>query len=76
MSVNDYDIDLYEAVEDTKDAGELEPDTPAYGIAQKIIHEGEGDLSERQLAVYRKYVLPALSKRQAEIDVLHRDLRS
>jgi hypothetical protein len=35
MSVNDYDAELFEAIEDLVAEGEIEEGSPAHGIARK-----------------------------------------
>ena len=62
MSVNDYDEELYLMIEDLVDEGELEKDTPAYGISQQVIHQGYDSLTPRQKSVYDKIVVPALER--------------
>ena len=59
---------MYDAIEDAVDAGWLEEDTPAYGVAQKVIYEGYESLSPKQRYVYDTYVVPALEKRAEEVE--------
>jgi hypothetical protein len=40
MSVNDYDVELFEAIEDLVAEGELEAGSNAFGVAQQVIHNG------------------------------------
>lgn len=75
MSVNDYDEELYLAVEDLIDSGEIERGEPAYGIAQQVIHSGYESLSPRQRTLYDAVVVPALT-RLAEINEVNRILNS
>jgi hypothetical protein len=70
MSVNDYNVDLYEAVEDLIDERELEKGTPAYGIAQQVIHMGYDSLSPKQRTLYDAVVIPALRRRGRELRII------
>ena len=67
MSVNDYDVDLYEAIEDLVAEGELEKGTPAYGIAQQVIHNSYESLTPKQRTLYDAVVTPALQRRGEEL---------
>jgi hypothetical protein len=70
MGSNDHiDLELYELVEDAADEGYLERETAAYGIAQKVIHEGYESLSQKQRYVYDTIVVPALEKRGEDLDI-------
>lgn len=71
MSVNDYDEELYEAIEDLVEEGELETGTPAYGIARQVIHQGYNSLTPKQRTLYDAVVIPALKRRGEELRVLH-----
>jgi hypothetical protein len=71
MSVNDYDEELYAAVEDLVAEGELEKDSSAFGIAQKAIHEGYERLSPKQRTLYDAMVVPALRRRGEALRALH-----
>jgi hypothetical protein len=66
MSVNDYDAELYDAIEDLVAEGELEQGTAALGIARQVIHTGYDSLSPAQRAVYDSVVIPALARREVE----------
>jgi|HubBroStandDraft_4_1064222.scaffolds.fasta_scaffold288435_2 hypothetical protein len=75
MSVNDYDVDLYEAVRDLVDEGLLEEGTPAYGIAQQVVHLGYDSLSPKQRTLYDAVVIPALKERGEELSIMrHQDV--
>jgi hypothetical protein len=52
MSVNDYDVELYEAIRELVDADLLDEKSPEYGIAMQAVHMGHGSLSEKQRHVY------------------------
>ena len=53
MGFNDHiDFDLHEAIQDLLDEGMLEEGTPAYGIAQQVIHTGYDSLSPKQRTLY------------------------
>jgi len=64
MGHNDHiDFDLYHAVEQLIEEGDIQPDAPAYGIAQQVIHQGYDSLSDRQRFLYERDISPALIKR-------------
>jgi hypothetical protein len=63
ISVNDYDEALHEAIEDLVDQGLLEEGSPAFGVAQQVIHQGYDSLTLWQRAVYDAVVVPALKVR-------------
>jgi hypothetical protein len=68
MGFNDHvDFDLHEAMQDLLDEGMLEEGTPAYGIAQQVIHTGYDSLSPKQRTLYDAVVMPALTKRGEEL---------
>jgi hypothetical protein len=70
MGWNDHvDFELHDLIEDAVDAGWLEEGTAAYGVAQKVIHDGYDSLSPKQRHVYDTYVVTALEKRQEELEV-------
>lgn len=69
MSVNDYDEELYLAIEDLVDSGNLEEGTPAYGVAQQVIHNGYDSLTSKQRALYDGIVVPALRRLEEENEV-------
>ena len=67
MGYNDHiDFNLLGAINDLVDEGLLEKGTPAYGIAQQVIHAGYDSLSANQKYVYDKEVISALEKRANE----------
>lgn len=70
MSVNDYDAALYDAIEDLVAESELEKDTPAYGIAQQVVHMGYHSLTAKQRTLYDAVVIPALKRRGQELKAL------
>ena len=76
MSVNDYDIELHEAVEDLVESGWLDEGAVAYGIAQQAIHLGCESLSDKQRLAYDGIVERALVKRHNELETIHRDLNN
>jgi hypothetical protein len=69
MGWNDHiDLFLNEEIQDLVAEGVLEEGTPAYGIAQRVIH---GDpLSPNQQWVFDTYVAPALERRKEELRLL------
>lgn len=60
MSVNDYDHELYELIQELVLTGELEEGTPEHGIALFTIDCGYDALSPKQKAVYDRRVVPLL----------------
>jgi hypothetical protein len=69
MGWNDHiDFELHDAIEDLLDEGYLEEGTPAYGIAQQVIHSGYESLTAKQRYVYDHVVIPALEKRGGELE--------
>lgn len=71
MGWNDHiDWSLNEEIEDLVAEGVLEEGTPAYGVAQKVIHEGHDLLSPNQRWVFDTYVAPALERRKKELQLL------
>ena len=71
MGWNDHiDELLYEEIEDLVAEGAFEEGTPAYGVAQKVIHEGYDLLSPNQRWVFDTYVAPALERRKKELRLL------
>ena len=61
MSVNDYDPELYAAIQDL----ELDGTSAAYGIAMQVVRRGYDSLGPKQKYVYDSQVA-LLLKRQAE----------
>jgi hypothetical protein len=71
MGWNDHvDWQFHEEIEDLVAEGVLEEGTPAYGVAQKVIHEGYDFLSQNQRWVFDTYVAPALERRKKELRLL------
>lgn len=62
MSVNDYDHELYELVQELIDDGALVEGEPAYGIALFTIDYGYDALSAKQKAVYDKHIAPLIGR--------------
>ena len=60
----DFDHDLYDAIEELVFDGELEEGTAAYGIAMKVCNEGKGSLSPKQLYIYERDVEAVLMRRE------------
>ncbi len=67
MSVNDYDEGLYGRIAELG----LDEKSPAYGIAQQVIHMGYNSLSAKQRYIYDTEVAPLL-KEQAEDEEMAR----
>jgi len=69
---NDHiDMDLHYAITDLVDEGYIEDKSPAYGVAQQVIHSGYDSLSQKQRILYDSVVVPALSERGKEIKMIH-----
>jgi hypothetical protein len=60
----DFDHDLYNAIEELVFDGELEKGTAAYGIAMKVCDEGKGSLSSMQLYIYQRDVEAVFKRRE------------
>jgi hypothetical protein len=70
MSVNDYDAELFDRIEDLVAEGILEEGSPAFGVAQHVIHQGYASLTAKQKALYDTLVVPALEKRGEELRII------
>lgn len=70
MSVNDYDVDLYEAVEDLIAEGVLQREDDACGVARQVIDRGYDSLTPKQRTLYDAVVIPALKRRGEELKVI------
>jgi len=63
MGWNDHvDFELYDTITDAVDEGYIEEGTPAYGVAQQVIHSGYDSLTDKQKWVYDNQVEPALKR--------------
>lgn len=70
MGWNDHvDWELNDQIQDLLDQGILVEGTPAYGIAQQVIHDGYDSLSEKQKYVWNTQVWKPLEKRQKELEI-------
>lgn len=70
MGWNDHvDWELDDAINDLIDEGLLEEGTPAYGVAQQVIHSGLESLSSDQRRVWDKYVWEPLGRRQEKLEI-------
>jgi len=70
MGWNDHvDWELDDAINDLIDEGLLEEGTPAYGVAQQVIHSGIESLSSDQRRVWDKYVWAPLGRRQEKLEI-------
>jgi hypothetical protein len=67
VSVNDYDAEHYNDIEDLTAEGELEEGSPAHGVAQQVTHEGYASLTAKQRTLYNAVVTPALQHRGEEL---------
>ena len=71
MGWNDHaDWLLDDEIRDLVAEGAFQEGTPAYGVAQKVIHEGYDLLSPNQRWVFDTYVAPALERRKKELRLL------
>lgn len=62
MSVNDYDIELYEAIRTIVLENELDEKSDAYGIAMQVVHREHDSLSLKQRYLYETHVETLLKK--------------
>lgn len=70
MGWNDHvDWELDDAINDLIDERLLEEGTPAYGVAQQVIHSGIESLSSEQRRVWEKYVWEPLGRRQEKLEI-------
>jgi hypothetical protein len=67
--ISDIDHDLYEMIEELEGRGDLEAGTPAYGIAQQVIHQGYDSLTDKQRFVYDRDIAPLVDALQDEYDM-------
>ena len=65
MSVNDYDIELYEAIRVVVMENELDEKSDAYGIAMQVVHQGHASLSPKQRYIYETQVEKLLKNYRA-----------
>ncbi|MBB1311895.1 hypothetical protein H5162_21035 [Pseudoalteromonas sp. SR41-8] len=54
--------DNIDALDTLADMGYLNKESPAYGIAQQWLHEGEDTLSCKQLFLFNKEIRPVIGK--------------
>ncbi|MDB5559858.1 MAG: hypothetical protein JWQ36_2792 [Enterovirga sp.] len=55
MGHNDHiDFEFHERIQDLVDKGDLEEGTPAYGVAQQVIHSGFETLTPKQRTLQRR----------------------
>jgi hypothetical protein len=54
--------DNLQALEELADMGYIDRESPAYGIAQKYLHEGEASLSEKQKYIFHTELAPVIFK--------------
>jgi alpha-amylase/alpha-mannosidase (GH57 family) len=60
---NDHiDLELSDSINELVDSGEIQKGTPAFGVAQQVIHSGYDSLSQNQKSVYDNHVVPALRR--------------
>jgi hypothetical protein len=70
MGHNDHwNEQLIDAIEDLVDEGYIEKPSKEYGVAQQVIHQGEGSLSPAQRVVWEQGLIPALKNRGEELEV-------
>ncbi len=72
MGQLDIDEDLLLAIDDLVDEGHLQEASPAYGVAQRVVHFGYESLSNKQRFVYDRDVVPMLVERAKEIKVIEK----
>lgn len=67
MGYNDHiDFELWDRIEELGADGLLEKGTPAYGVAQQVVHGSYDQLTPKQRYVYDKFVIPALRSQASE----------
>jgi len=66
MSVNDFDQELHDEIEELVGTSQLDRESAAYGIAQQVIQDGYGSLTEKQREVYDSVIVPALEALREE----------
>ena len=76
MGVEDYDVELYQDIEELVDQGELEEGTAAFGISQQVIHLGYDSLSVKQKNVFNQILVPALKQLRIEREMQHKIARA
>lgn len=63
MGSNDHiDFELHDLVEDLVSELMLKRGTPAFGVAQQVIHQGYDSLTSKQRFVYDSVVAPLLKR--------------
>ena len=68
MGHNDHiNFQLHDVIRDLAEKGSIEAGTPAYGVAQQVIHSGYESLTTKQRALYDAVIGPALAKQADEI---------
>lgn len=60
MGLDDFDFELQAAIEELVATGDLDPKTPAHGIALQVITSGRESLSPQQSWVFDKHIVPLL----------------
>jgi hypothetical protein len=71
MSVNDYDAEHFDAIEDLIAEGELEEGSAAHGVARQVTDSGYDSLTPKQRTLYDKVVMPALLRRDERLRIIH-----
>jgi len=62
------DFELHERIEDLVASGLLDQESDAYRISQQVIDRGYTSLSEKQKYIYDSVVVPALKKRDEQLE--------
>ena len=63
------DYELHDKIEDLVAKGLLGRGTPAYRIAQQVIHRGYESLSDQERTIYDSIVVPTLEIRAAQREI-------
>ena len=71
MGIENYDVELYDAVTDLVAEGKIEEGSAAHGIAKQAIDSGYHSLSPKQRGLYDAVVVPALRQRAKELAATH-----
>jgi hypothetical protein len=65
----EYDDDLAEILQEAVDRGDIEKQSPGYGVALQLMTRGYDSLSDDQKFAYQKHIVPHLESIQKQRDV-------
>ena len=69
MSIDDFDQELYDHIQELVERGDLEVGTAAYGVALLAVDVGYNGLTPKQRYVYDTYVAPLIEELEEEYEV-------